>query len=365
MGVYMTIQEQAQRWLDIIYDENQDIKINPIYLNGNTQAEVFESFSHFRNYMISLFEGMARGETQFSSALHCIFAMLSAIVNSSELKDNTLVVDKVILKEKLKMAKKADKEAVIELLENNGFVFDENIFKGKEQYCVIEYPDDNLVLKGLYLYSITQDYEINSSMMFWNYLQHMYILMNPRLFENTKENNIEFILDDMLRFLDSEEEKNAIKYFHSDMLENGYIFMFTVAIFGYGPEDATIRYEYKRYDPRAVVRVHFGNYKAGIGIRIRELRKYNEYIDNCSDDFKNTLNNLWIDCDIEHCQHDYKEPCKQRLEYRIGDEKYCKCTFEWWKYIWDKSVFVADMKDIDTYLYFVKENDIKKKKKGL
>ncbi len=358
----MTIQEQAQRWLDIIYKEDKSIKINPIYLNGNTEAEVFESFSHYRGFMISIFEGIAKGENEFTSALQCIFAMLSAIVNSSEFKDNTLIVDKISLKEKLKMAKKKDKEAVIELLRDNGFIIDENIFKGKEQYNLIEYPDNNLVLKGMYLYSKTQDYEINSSMMFWNYLQHMYILLNPRLFENTKENNIEFILDDILRFLDNEDEKEAIKYFHSEMLKSGYIFIFTVAIFGQGPEDATIRYEYKRYDPRAVVRVHFNNYKSGVGIRIRELGKYNEYIQNCSDDFKNSLNNLWDNCDIDNCQHAYKEPCKQRIEYCIGNEKYCKCTFEWWKYIWDKSVFVTDKKNMDTYLYFVKENDAKKRK---
>ncbi|HBL84675.1 MAG: hypothetical protein A2Y17_11115 [Clostridiales bacterium GWF2_38_85] len=364
-SVIMTKQEQAKRWLSLIYPENNDVEINLVYLKVYTKSEILESFSHFRGYMIELFKEISEGNIDFLFPLHCIFAVISAIANSSKFNGNVLLVDINALKERLRKPKKADKDAVINLLKDNGFIFNGDVFSSKEQSCSIEFPDDNLVLKGLYFYSITQDYDINQGMnSSYPYNQQMHILLNPRLFEYTNTNKMPFIIDDLFRYFDGEEEKEAIKHFHIKMLEYGYSFNFYINIFENRKEfkDIYLRYDYKKHDARAIVRVNLDNHIPSIGIKMQDMRKYNDYVEKCSDEFKYSLNILWDDCVEDNCkQKEHKEPCKHRLEYTLYDTQYCKCTYECWQYKWNQTIFMANKNDIETYLYFVRENDIRKK----
>ena len=361
----MTRQEQAKRWLSLIYPENENIDINPIYLKEYTRDEILESFSHFRNYMISVYTEIAEGRINFPSPLHCILAVMSAMANSGTLNDNILLVDIRAFKERLKKPKKADKDAVINLLKDTGFFFDRDIFSSREQYCSIEFPDNNLVLIGMNLYCTTLDYGINQGMMYYGYLQLVYMLLNPRLFENTSETKIKFILEDLLRFIDSDEEKETVRIFHEKMLEYGYNFGFNVDISGSGLVEGDVGICYSIDKPTAIVGVQVNDRKVGIGLKINEMRtntsKYNDYIEKCSDDFKYSLNNLYPDCFESRCEQVYTHQCNYCMEYTLNGSHYRKCTCINWGCPQNHKVFKANKNDIDTYLYFVRENDKKKK----
>lgn len=370
----LTTQEQAKRWLSLIYPENENVNINPVYLKRYTKPEILESFSHFRSYIISIFTEISEGNIQFPSGLRCIFAVISAIANSGRLNGDIFSVDIKAFKDRLKKPIKAAKEAVINLLKNNGFIFENDIFSRTENTCFVEFPDDPLVLKGMYLFSITHDNGINQGM---NTNHQMHVLLNPRLFEYTSKDNTwprstPFIFDDLFRFFDGKEEKEAIGYFHEKMLEYGYKFNLCISIFDKGGQfpGVFLRYDYKtsqdytQGDARAIVRVNLENRVPSIGIKIQDMRKYNDYIKNCSDEFKYSLDILWDDCycSTDKCrQKEHKEPCKHRLEYILNDTQYRKCTYEIWQYKWNQTVFKVTKNDIDTYLYFIRENDIKKK----
>ena len=365
----MTKQEQAKRWLDIIYLENVDMEINPVYLKGYTKFEVLESFSHFRSFMISLFSQIAEGVINFPSRLHCILAVMSTIANSSKLKNDFLSVDKKTLKSKLRKPPKADKDAVINLMKDTGFYFDDDIFSAKGESCTIEFPDDNLILKGMYFYCITRDFVPNQGMMYYGYADNIYFLLNPRLFEYTNENRITFILDDFFRFFDNKDEKEAIEIFHAKMLEYGFNANFKVDIFRTGiyelvEGDAGICYT-KNNKPTAIVGVYFNERTPCIGIKINEMRtntsKYSGYVEKCSDEFKISLNILYPDCSENRCEQEYKEQCKYCMEYTLNETQYRRCTCLNWGCPQNHKVFKAIKSDIDSYLFFIRENEPSKK----
>jgi len=373
----MTKQGQAKLWLNLIYPENKNTNINPIYLQEYTAHEVLESFSHFRRFMMELFYGIAEREIDFSAPLQAIFAVISAMVNSGRLDGDILAVNKKTFKEKLKKPQKADKDAVIGLLKDNGFIFDSNLFSVKDERCTVEFPDDNLVLKGMYLYSATYEYKSNQGMMYYSYQEHMYILLNPRLFENTYDNEITFIADDFFRLFGGSDEKEAINIFHERLLDIGCDFHFKADIFGAGFG----KYEYAlalmcyyiNNRPTAFISVRFDDSicrKPSIGVKISEMRtntrKYNEFIENCSDEFKHGLNSLpFFACSLDNCGEkgfEYKEPCKHCMEYTLNGVHYRKCTRVCWGCVEDRHVFAANKNDIDTYLFFVRENLTKRKR---
>ena len=370
----MIKQAQANLWLNIIYPENEDVNINSVYLKNHTKDEILECFSHFRSYMVSIFIKIAEGNIDFPSTLHCIFSVILIMAQSGKLKGDTLWIDKKAFKDSLKKVQSSSKKAVVDLLQENGFVFESDIFSSKNESCSVEFPDDNLVLKGMYLYSMACTFiEINSGMYICGRTGLAYELLNPKLFENTKENEITFILDDFLRFFDGEEEKEAIRIFHTKMIEHGYKFSFKVDIFGgdSGRSDnayANIGYTVKDC-PTAHITVRidddYKNRKPSIGIKISGMRtitrKYSDYIEKCSDEFKCGLNKIYPDCSESCCEQTYMEQCKYCMEYSLNDIHYCKCTCLCWGCIEDKRVFTANKNDIDTYLYFVRENDTKKK----
>ena len=365
----MTKQEQAKRWLDIIYPENIEVEVNPVYLKGHTKSDILECFSHFRNYMILLFTQIAKGEINFPSRLHCILAVMSTIVNSSKLKDEFLSVDKKVLKSRLRKPPKADKDAVINLMKDTGFYFDDDIFSAKGESCTIEFPDDSFILKGMYFYCITQDFVPNQGMMYYGYADNVYFLLNPRLFEYTNENRITFILDDFFRFIDKEEEKDAVEIFHAKMLEYGFNVEFKVDIFKtgiYEPVEGDVGICYsKNNKPTAIVGVYFNERTPCIGIKINEMRtntsKYSDYVNTCSNEFKNGLNILYPDCSENRCEQGYNAQCKYCIEYTLNKTHYRRCTCLNWGCPQNHKVFKANKNDVDTFLFFIRENDTSKK----
>lgn len=354
----------ANGYLNFVYnvEYNQDVK--PEYWFGFNQSEVLHNFTAYREVIISIFRGIANHDSNLHKVtcdtdrdsvllpIKSIFATLFTIGSKGDLINNNIFIDSATFKDSLKKVKRKYINTAISILNDYGFMIDGDVW-GK---CGIHfyYPDNDKVIFGLYSFAHTIDFEINSTVS----INTRFTAMDSRLFSYSydEENQID-VLQELLRFIKSEKEKEAIRYFHNEMVNRGYRYSLSADIFDCDPCNSgiSIRYDFSQYEPRAVVRASITDKSGGIGIWLRNLAKQSEDIHNLSHSFKESCTQSFDDCIIDSCKHQKNaEDCKGRLVFTLDKTEYTKCTYNTaWGYIGNKAFFKADTDEVKHYLYLI------------
>ena len=375
-------QQYAKNYLANLYDADISFKILPEYLQSESKEAVYENFSKYRNAIKEMFERISEAEMRDFFVLppqteknydlrvrdatiipmRCIFGVLYVVGRYGVLEDGCITVNKKLFKEQLKKLKRAYVQNAIQMLTDNGFLFDCDVF-GRGNEFKVSYLDDTAVLLGLVSFSDTIEC-MNFNITCYDYgkAAQSFTLMNPHLYKWRADEEKPYELYDLSRFIRKQEDKKAVEQFHNRMIEQRFDFQYNVSTFG--GRNASIRYQIGKYDPYALI-VARNDGKAYVGLKMRTLGKHSEYIQQCSSTFKEGFSYMWKDCASDICPYgiDDMENCECRVRYTSEDESYNKCTNTGWEYTWDRTVFPLSEADFDSYFYFINQKHKKSVRK--
>jgi len=242
----------------------------------------------------------------------------------------------------------------IATLKDYGFIFEGNIW-GKNSEFALHFPDDNKVILGLYSFSQTITMNLVSTL--WN-MNWRFAAMDPRLYGFSRnEKKYYNALDELFRFVQSENERCAISIFHKKMNDNNFSHNLYFGVFS---PIVSIRYDLSQYQPRAELKVSVHDKTCHIAIWMKNNADNTAYIQNCSEGFRNGCIAKFDDCKNSLCERSTKKKttCKGKLMFTVNNQSYEKCTFETsWGYSGNRAAFRFDENEVDTYMYFIKSFD--------
>ena len=361
-------QKYAKGYLDCVYDMNYDVAVSPENCHGLTADETLECFAEFRSIILSIFNDMtnmnydfyiSKDETDRDTILYpikSIFAILYVIGASGTFVDEKILVNSTLFKELLKKINRKYINTAISILEDYGFFFDGNMW-GKIGEFAVYYPDNNKVLYGLSSFTQTISLKIKSILN----IPMRFLLMDSRLYSySIKEKKHFDHLQELYRFVDSKNERMAIQLLHDRLIEHN-LSHGGLKVDYFNSDDmnpgAYLRYEVAQFEPRVVIRANAKNKICRLGIWLKNLSEQSDFIQDCSNDFRESCAILFEDCKIDLCEKKSKRAnkCKGRLIFSINNIIYEKCTLNTsWGYIGNYAVFKLDKSEIDTYLRFIK-----------
>ena len=367
-------QKYAENLLANLYDMDTSIDVFPEYLKQTSKEELFENFIKYRNAITEMFKRISQIEMPdffvfplqseknydlrirdaIIIPMRCIFAVLYVVGRYGILEDDYITVSKKVFKEQLKKVKKIYVQNAVQLLADNGFHFGSDVF-GKGSDFKVSYPDNTAVLAGLASFSSTIEHmNFNISCYDYGKAAQSFTLLNVNLYKWHPAEEKPYELLDLQRFICKQEDKAAVEQFHNSMVKQGYDFQYNISTLG--GRNASIRYQTGKYDPYALV-VARNDGKAYIGLKMRTLRNHTKYIQQCSNTFKDGFNYAWKDCTNTTCPHgiDDMTNCECRVCYTSEDKSYDKCTNTGWEYTWDRTTFLLNEADFDSYFYFIKQ----------
>lgn len=316
-------QNAAQNYLHHIIPVPDDVDVNPDCLFGIERHEFICGLKELTDIIKRIYGDMIEVPSEYGMplvddivyvppnpkaadseyAVNRVVTILFILVQSGELSDNGIMVDKdkfkAMLKEKRSRYFKISKaNMILDKLREFGFVFEYNQFT---------YPDNYRVIRALYGYM--KNVKLNrDSLMSLNY----HLIINPK---SKQKNTDQMIFAEYLSGADKElflwiNEVYSKAGFYC--VNPGYHFM--------------LDYHLNQKERKRALRIRSQNGMLQVSCKLYHVSTYSELIEKASEEVKAVFCNMPV-CSPENCIYK-RNTCICRVDYMVDGQFYKACTYE-------------------------------------